>query len=140
MSKPFFNPVLIISFVTEKYFCQQKVIVCLYLQNDGGSQKPNYISTSNQHDICSANVQDLQSLEFSLSDIIDSIGDNCNSKSSEDSESLQQICDLESINNSNQQDSHENINELNYIDNQMDQTDDKTELEKCLEMIKYLSR
>lgn len=140
MSKPFFNPVLIISFVTEKFFCQQKVIVCLYLQNDGGSQKPNYISTSNQHDSCSANVQDLQSLEFSLSDIIDSIGDNCNSKSSEDSESLQQICDLESINNSNQQDSHENINELNYIDNQMDQTDDKTELEKCLEMIKYLSR
>ncbi|VDI65917.1 Hypothetical predicted protein [Mytilus galloprovincialis] len=106
-------------------------------KNDGGSQEPNHISTSNQHDICSANVQDLPSLEFSLSDIIDSIGDNCNSKSSEDSESLQQICDLESINSSNQQDSHENIDELKNNDNQMHHT---KEDQDCLEMIKSLYR
>ncbi|VDI23375.1 Hypothetical predicted protein [Mytilus galloprovincialis] len=106
-------------------------------KNDGGS-----LSSSNQTEICNDNVPDSASLDFSLSDKIgvNGKGNKCNSKPSENSGTFQQICDLESINSLIQQDSLENINELKNNDNQMNQTEEKKKLEKCLEMIKSLYR
>ncbi|CAC5383185.1 unnamed protein product [Mytilus coruscus] len=110
-------------------------------KSNGLSLEPNPDSTGNLVKICSDNVLDSWSLDFSLADrnSANNLGAMCECKNSEDIQSCKQMCHLENLVHQNQQYLPENIDEMKNNDNQNDLIEDDKELESFSDLDNFIS-